>query len=44
MPLAAARKRIVSYMEAGDLAAINAAIDTGFPICGVSLAMPPSTE
>lgn len=32
MPLAAARTRIVSYMEAGDLAAINAAIDAGFPI------------
>ncbi len=32
VPLAAARTRIVSYMEAGDLAAINAAIDAGFPI------------
>lgn len=30
--LAAARKRIVSYMEAGDIAAINAAIAGGFPI------------
>lgn len=32
VPLAAARKRIVSYMEAGDIAAINAAIAGGFPI------------
>lgn len=32
VPLAAARKRIVSYMEAGDLAAINGAIAAGFPI------------
>lgn len=32
VPLAAARKRIVSYMEAGDLTAINAAISGGFPI------------
>ena len=32
LPLAAARKRIVSYMEAGDLAAISAAIDGGLPI------------
>jgi hypothetical protein len=32
VPLAAARTRIVSYMESGDLAAINAAIDAGFPI------------
>lgn len=32
VPLAAARRRIVSYMEAGDLAAIDAAIDAGFPI------------
>lgn len=32
VPLTAARKRIVSYMEAGDLTAINAAIDAGFPI------------
>jgi hypothetical protein len=32
VPLATARKRILSYMEAGDLAAIDAAIDDGFPI------------
>jgi hypothetical protein len=32
MPLAAARTRIVSYMEAGDLAAVNAAVGAGFPI------------
>lgn len=32
LPLAAARTRIVSYMEAGDLAAINGAIAGGFPI------------
>ena len=32
VPLTAARKRIVSYMEAGDLMAINAAIEDGFPI------------
>lgn len=32
VPLAAARKRIVSYMEGGDLAAINGAIADGFPI------------
>lgn len=32
VPLRAARTRIFSYMEAGDLAAINAAIDAGFPI------------
>lgn len=32
VPLTAARKRIVSYMEAGDLTAINASIDAGFPI------------
>lgn len=32
VPLAAARKRIVSYMEAGDLAAITAAINAGFPV------------
>lgn len=32
VPLTAARKRIVSYMEAGDLTAINAAIEAGFPI------------
>jgi len=32
VPLAAARKRILSYMEAGDLMAIDAAIRGGFPI------------
>jgi hypothetical protein len=32
VPLAAARKRILSYMEAGDLAAIEAAVRGGFPI------------
>lgn len=32
VPLTAARKRIVSYMEAGDIAAINGAIADGFPI------------
>ena len=32
VPLAAARKRIVSYMERGDLTAIDAAIAAGFPI------------
>lgn len=32
VPLTAARTRIVSYMESGDLTAINAAIDSGFPI------------
>jgi hypothetical protein len=32
VPLAAARKRILSYMEAGDLMAIDAAIKGGLPI------------
>lgn len=32
VPLAAARKRILSYMEAGDLTAIDAAVNDGFPI------------
>lgn len=32
IPLAAARKRILSYMEAGDLMAIDTAIKGGFPI------------
>jgi hypothetical protein len=32
LPLAAARKRILSYLEAGDLMAIDAAIQGGFPI------------
>src|SRR5258705_8904274 len=32
VPLAAARKRILSYMEAGDLMAIDTAIKNGFPI------------
>jgi hypothetical protein len=32
VPLAAARKRILSYMERGDLLALDAAIDAGFPI------------
>jgi hypothetical protein len=31
MPVAAARKCILSYMEAGDLMAIDAAITGGFP-------------
>jgi hypothetical protein len=31
-PLAAARKRILSYMEAGDLTAIDTAVKGGFPI------------
>jgi HTH-type transcriptional regulator, sugar sensing transcriptional regulator len=32
LPLAAARKRILSYMERGDLLALDTAIDAGFPI------------
>jgi hypothetical protein len=32
VPLAAARKRILSYMEAGDLMAIDAAVKGGLPI------------
>jgi sugar-specific transcriptional regulator TrmB len=32
VPLAAARKRILSYMEEGDLMAIDAAVKSGFPI------------
>jgi transcriptional regulator TrmB len=32
VPLAAARKRILSYMEAGDLMAIDTAVKDGFPI------------
>jgi hypothetical protein len=32
VPLAAARKRILSYLEAGDLMAIDTAIKDGFPI------------
>ncbi|MEZ5291978.1 MAG: helix-turn-helix domain-containing protein [Vicinamibacterales bacterium] len=32
VPLAAARRRIVSYLEAGDVTAIDAAIAGGFPI------------
>ena len=32
VPLAAARTRILSYMEAGDLMAIDAAVKSGFPI------------
>jgi hypothetical protein len=32
VPLAAARKRILSYMEAGDLKAIDTAVENGFPI------------
>jgi len=32
VPLAAARKRILSYMEAGDLMAIDTAVKNGFPI------------
>ena len=32
VPLAAARKRILSYMEAGDLMAIDTAVTDGFPI------------
>lgn len=32
VPLAAARKRILSYMEAGDLMAIDTAVEGGFPI------------
>lgn len=32
VPLAAARTRIVSYMEAGDLRAIDSAVQAGFPI------------
>jgi len=32
VPLAAARKRILSYLEAGDLMAIDSAIKGGFPI------------
>ena len=32
VPLAAARRRILSYMERGDLAAIDEAVATGFPI------------
>lgn len=32
VPLAAARTRILSYMEAGDLTAIDTAVKSGFPI------------
>jgi hypothetical protein len=32
VPLAAARKRILSYLEAGDLMAIDTAVNSGFPI------------
>jgi sugar-specific transcriptional regulator TrmB len=32
VPLVAARKRILSYMERGDLQALDSAIDEGFPI------------
>jgi HTH-type transcriptional regulator, sugar sensing transcriptional regulator len=32
VPLAAARKRILSYMEHGDLVALDAAVNDGFPI------------
>ena len=32
VPLTAARKRILSYMEAGDLMAIDTAVKNGFPI------------
>jgi hypothetical protein len=32
VPLAAARKRILSYLEAGDLMAIDTAVKSGFPI------------
>jgi sugar-specific transcriptional regulator TrmB len=32
VPLSAARKRILSYMEAGDLMAVDAAVKSGFPI------------
>lgn len=32
VPLAAARKRILSYLEAGDLVAIDTAVKDGFPI------------
>jgi hypothetical protein len=32
VPLAAARRRILSYLEAGDLMAIDAAVRSGFPI------------
>jgi hypothetical protein len=32
VPLAAARKRILSYLEAGDLMAIDTAVNGGFPI------------
>jgi sugar-specific transcriptional regulator TrmB len=32
IPLSAARKRILSYMEAGDLMAIDTAVKNGFPI------------
>lgn len=32
VPLAAARRRILSYMERGDLEAIDAAVRSGFPI------------
>ncbi len=32
VPLAAARKRILSYMEGGDLMAIDTAVKSGFPI------------
>jgi HTH-type transcriptional regulator, sugar sensing transcriptional regulator len=32
VPLAAARKRIVSYLERGDLLAVDAAVADGFPI------------
>jgi HTH-type transcriptional regulator, sugar sensing transcriptional regulator len=32
VPLAAARKRILSYLETGDLMSIDTAINDGFPI------------
>jgi sugar-specific transcriptional regulator TrmB len=32
VPLSAARKRILSYMEAGDLMAVDTAVRSGFPI------------
>ena len=32
VPLAAARRRILSYMESGDLRALDSAVESGFPI------------
>jgi sugar-specific transcriptional regulator TrmB len=41
--LTAARMRILSYLEQGDLQAIDRAVSEGFPCCAGSAATPPST-